>query len=194
LSILEKLLGQDAAQAAVLPIEWSKYLSYHYGTDTPPFFDYLRDGSVISGTRTDVGGSQIIRQMENASDEERRSLLENYLREQAAIILRAASVQEIELDKGLFEMGFDSLMAVELKNRLESDLGHPLRSTLVFNYPNIAAITDYLMTDVLKFESSAAIEDTPQEADSPTDSESIPEGDIGNMLEKKLAEIEKFLG
>ncbi len=194
LSILKKLLRQDAAQAAVLPIEWSKYLSYHYGANTPPFFDYLRDGSVSSGTRTDVGGSQIIRQMENASDEERRSLLENYLREQSAIILRAASVQEIELGKGLFEMGFDSLMAVELKNRIESDLGYPLRSTLVFNYPNIAAITDYLMTDVLKYQSSAAVEDTPQEADSPPDSESIPEGDIGNMLEKKLAEIEKFLG
>ncbi|HAO23090.1 MAG TPA: hypothetical protein DCQ37_23135, partial [Desulfobacteraceae bacterium] len=191
LSILEKLLGQDAAQAAVLPIEWSKYLSYHYGTDTPPFFSTLQPKAEA---KTSAIPSQIIRQMENASDEERRSLLENYLREQAAIILRAASVQEIELGKGLFEMGFDSLMAVELKNRLESDLGHPLRSTLVFNYPNIAAITDYLMTDVLKFESSAAIEDTPQEADSPTDSESIPEGDIGNMLEKKLAEIEKFLG
>ncbi len=189
LNILEKLLHQNATQAAVLPIDWSKYLSYHYGANIPLFFSALQPKSE---PKVPTILSQIIRQLEDASSDDRRTLLEKYVQQQAAIILKASSADEIELNQGLFDMGFDSLMAVELKNRLEADLGKPLRSTLVFNYPNIAAIADYLMTEVLKYTSSPP--DISQEMDLTADSESIPEGDMGNMLEKKLAEIEKFLG
>jgi microcystin synthetase protein McyD len=50
---------------------------------------------------------------------------------------------------GFFDMGLDSLMAVEMKNRLGAHLDVTLPATLVFRFPNIAALSDHLLTDVL---------------------------------------------
>ena len=53
------------------------------------------------------------------------------------------------------DMGLDSLTAVELKNNLQSNLGQFFSSTLVFNYPNIHALVQYLSQEVLLLEISA---------------------------------------
>lgn len=47
-------------------------------------------------------------------------------------------------------MGFDSLMALELRNRIEAALGLKLSATLLWNYPTVAALTPYLLGRVEK--------------------------------------------
>jgi acyl carrier protein len=44
----------------------------------------------------------------------------------------------------LVRMGLDSLMAVEFRNRLVASLKRPLTATLLFDYPNLGRLTDYL--------------------------------------------------
>jgi acyl carrier protein len=50
----------------------------------------------------------------------------------------------VPLTTGLFDLGMDSLMAVELKRRLERGVGQALPSTLTFNYPNVGALAGFL--------------------------------------------------
>jgi epothilone polyketide synthase D len=47
--------------------------------------------------------------------------------------------------QGLFDLGFDSLMALELRNRLETAVGRPLAATLAFDHPSIAGIALHLL-------------------------------------------------
>jgi hypothetical protein len=46
-------------------------------------------------------------------------------------------------------MGLDSLLSVELRNTLSSAIGQPLPATLLFDYPTIDALTDFLLKDKL---------------------------------------------
>lgn len=97
----------------------------------------------------------------------------------------------------LFDMGMDSLMAVELRGRLERSLGVPLPSTLTFNYPTIRALTDYLLKEVLQFDSPPASEQTAlihvaapaktASVDQPSDG--LSEDEISILLLEKLEQM-----
>ena len=59
-------------------------------------------------------------------------------------------------------MGMDSLMSVQLRQRLENSLdGHSLPLTLAFEYPNIEALTKYLAGEILDLDSAACRTNTP---------------------------------
>jgi aryl carrier-like protein len=55
----------------------------------------------------------------------------------------------IEPEERLFDLGLDSLMAVELQNRLQTSLKCTLPSTLFFEYPTLASVAEYLILESL---------------------------------------------
>jgi acyl carrier protein len=139
--------------------------------------------------------SEVSLQLKTASPARRRDILIAHLRSQTGSILGFDHSREIELDQGLFDMGMDSLMAVELKGRLERSLGVPLPSTLTFNYPTIRTLVEYLLSDALGFDFAPA----PEKADpipSPVKvvsfddrSEDLSEDELTLLLQKKLEQI-----
>src|SRR5262249_40279545 len=73
----------------------------------------------------------------------RQALLEEHLIEQLALVLRIDR-QQIDPQRPLSAIGFDSLMALEFRNRLEFSLGLTLPATLVWGHPTIAALAPHL--------------------------------------------------
>ncbi len=73
------------------------------------------------------------------------------VRQHIADLLRFDSLVRVERKRKLIDLGLDSLMAVELRNRIAIDLKleGPLSSTLVFDHPTLDSIADYLERDVL---------------------------------------------
>ena len=77
---------------------------------------------------------------------ERRMHIQKFLNEKLCFILGMPPDSVLPEDKGFFDLGMDSLMAVEFKNQLQSALGkaYPLPETLAFDYPNLALLGEYL--------------------------------------------------
>jgi natural product biosynthesis luciferase-like monooxygenase protein len=75
---------------------------------------------------------------------ERLDRLTSWLQDAVAQTLRLRDGRRPEPARGFFELGLDSLMAIEIKNRLQAELGVALRATVVFNHPNIAALAAHL--------------------------------------------------
>jgi len=78
------------------------------------------------------------------SPQQQKSLLEQHLLQQISAVLRIPAA-EIDNQVPLIDMGMDSLMALELRNRVEATLGLKLSATLLWNYPTMAALTPYLV-------------------------------------------------
>ena len=98
--------------------------------------------------------SSIIGKLQETSPAGRRVLLANYVATLVAGILKMKSADQIKPRQRLFDAGLDSLMAIELRNSLATGLGRTLRSTLIFDYPTIDALVDFLMGE-LKMEDIA---------------------------------------
>jgi acyl carrier protein len=82
--------------------------------------------------------------------DDRETLLMRLLQEEVRQVLGLASAPDPQ--RGFFDLGMDSLMAVEIRNRLYAQLGNAvaLPSTALIEFPTIEALTTYLLGHALK--------------------------------------------
>jgi acyl carrier protein len=159
LTALERLISTDRPSAVVASIDWNTLSTVYETRRARPLFAEMRsrprpESATIDSVKSAPADSDVSLELKNASPTRRRAILTAHLRSQTVSILGFDSSREIDLDRGLFDMGMDSLMAVELKGRLERSLSVPLPSTLTFNYPTIKALVDYLLSEALDFGSA----------------------------------------
>lgn len=199
LAALERLISTDQASAIVASIDWNR-LRAVYGAR--PLFTEMRsrppnEKVAVVSKKSDLADSGINLQLQNASPARRRDILIAHLRSQTSSILGFDLSRPIEMEQGLFDMGMDSLMAVELKGRLERSLSVPLPSTLTFNYPTIQALADYLLSEALQFDAAPSSEQTaptpppaPVEVESAArPSEDLSEDEVSVLLLQKLEQM-----
>jgi len=198
LAALGQLLRHPVAQIGVLPIDWPKFLRSIPTGQTPPF---LRD--VARGRPSDAATSpasmqrtDIVEQLEQAASSARWELLLAYLQKEVSQVLGFATAQPLEPQQGFFDLGMDSLMAVELKNRLQRSLGSPLPTPIAFDYPSVEALGRYLVKAVLPCELfSGSAEESPQEEDERAQFAAalanLAPDEIAGLLAQELAAIDR---
>ncbi|MFI9099264.1 SDR family NAD(P)-dependent oxidoreductase [Streptomyces fildesensis] len=91
---------------------------------------------------------------------ERRRLLLDLVRRHVAAVLGYDGVQKVAGDKPFKEFGFDSLTAVEFRNRLGAEAEVRLPATLVFDYPTPLAVAEFLLVELLGEEAATAADVT----------------------------------
>ena len=188
--ILLRQLGNNGHLLA-MPFDWNAFVQFYEGRSIPPLYRKVTSSIVTKTAQAgQSSGSDIRHRLSEAPQNRRRPLLQAHLREQAIRVLGLSESSPLDTNQPLRELGLDSLMAVELRNAISASMEQRLPSTLLFDFPTIAALTDYL-TGILWPETHAPAESqssTTQAGESAVEIQNLSDEEAEAQL---LAELEK---
>ena len=120
---------------------------------------------------------------------ERLDRMLSIVRAETARVLGLTADDSIEDDKGFFDLGFDSLLAVQLRRRLAALLGETLPATVTFNHPTVAALAGHLLQR-LSGDPAMVEPATPPSREVASDDE-LPSSpaDVHMLLQQELARL-----
>ena len=139
----------DIAQVAVLRSRCSEFKKQFPTFDIPPFITQLLTPETPSKSRDK---NNLLAQLHQASDEELQTLLENYLKEHVERVIGLVdSSHSFSLEEPWLELGFDSLMGIEIINSITKDLKVTIPAGIIMQGANTQSMVEIILEQFQKY-------------------------------------------
>lgn len=160
LELLDCLLHSGLQQVCALDINWETYRDRLEQKGSP----YLSAILPEKAEKEDDGeeGMQekgIMKALEETPPAKRKEALVQYMQRWSARIMGCDDPRQVKTDTPLMEQGVDSLMIVEMRNKFNREVKTTLPMTLLFNYPTLKKVADYILSNVLTFQDRSDIKE-----------------------------------
>jgi acyl carrier protein len=165
-----------------MPTDWPTLLAARRGRNLSLFAEYAR------GLDSAAGGSSLAERLPTLPAAERIKLLTPLVRDAAGRVLKLAPAR-IDANKPLGSMGLNSLMAMELRNRLEAALGRALSATIAWNYPTVQALVGFLAADTADAAPPAAAPERQPDRERPALAETAALAEVAELSDEEAARL-----
>ena len=147
LQALRHLVRQDVGTSAVVSVDWATLAALLPGP-SPLLAEIMAAAVDRQSPSTDGKGAWTERLLQ-APAHKRDELMVSFVQQELQAVLRLSSLPETSV--GFFDLGMDSLMAVELRNRLNRALSGScvVSNTAVFDHPDTASLARYLLAQIV---------------------------------------------
>ncbi|GDY48072.1 hypothetical protein SANT12839_089540 [Streptomyces antimycoticus] len=168
IAALQGAIAGDDGVVTVADMDWERFApAFTMGRPSPLIGELPEVVSALEQARAAEeghaeAGSRLRERLSALAPGERERAVLDLVRSHAAAVLGFSGMEGVESDRAFKELGFDSLTAVEFRNRLNADTGLRLSTTLVFDYPNSRALAEHVRAGVLPDEGTSS---TPLIAD-----------------------------
>lgn len=151
--ILAGLVRERVPQCMVASLDVAQVCQAYQAHGARPFLEELARAEapraaepVLDQVAAEEPTLNVFAELEALPSRERVNRMTGLVRAELARVLRIENADGIDGVKGFFDMGLDSLLAVQLRRRLVTLLGKPLPATLLFKYSNIVALSEHLVS------------------------------------------------
>ncbi|MFG3702881.1 SDR family NAD(P)-dependent oxidoreductase, partial [Micromonospora sp. NPDC047620] len=172
MSALQQALEHDDVTLTVVDVDWSRFAPAFASARRRPLLEgvpeakaALDGGAPLDDDSDDGVAATLRRRLAGLTPARRAETLADLVRELAADVLGHDDAAAIPATTAFRDLGFDSLTAVELRNRLVAAIGQPLPVTLVFDHPNSVALARFLLAGLLGDTGAPAETDAPSVVD-----------------------------
>ncbi|MEV8434559.1 type I polyketide synthase [Streptomyces chartreusis] len=150
LAALQRALDEDVSALTVTATDWAAFLPAFTAARPSPLLSELAraTGPGPADAPEPEDGPGLRERLAELPDVERTRLLLDLVRTEAAATLGHSGADAVPAERALRDLGFDSVSAVDLRNRLKAVTGLALPASLVFDHPNATAVAAHLRTEL----------------------------------------------
>ncbi|MEU5614870.1 SDR family NAD(P)-dependent oxidoreductase, partial [Streptomyces sparsogenes] len=150
LTLLRQAIDQRVVRLTVADVDWERFaLSYTSARPSTLLSDIPEARRAQEPSEPDRDGAdELSRRLSGLSGAERQQVLTDLVRRHAAAVLGHTGIDAVEADKPFRDVGFDSLAAVEFRNRLTEATGLGLSATSIFDYPTPRELAEHLGSEL----------------------------------------------
>nr|AZF85947.1 type I polyketide synthase [Catenulispora sp.] len=153
LSALRAAVSGGESVLTIADVDWERFLPAFTAVRPSPLLSTLPEAlrPAVAEAESDVseGSASAFRErLAGRGRAERLAAVLEVVRSEAAVVLRYASGAAVDPQRALRELGFDSLTAVDLRNRLQKATGLRLPTTLAFDYPTAREIAAHMASEM----------------------------------------------
>ncbi|MFJ5264999.1 type I polyketide synthase [Streptomyces sp. NPDC088387] len=173
---LQQILDHDETCSIVIDMRWDRFAVVFTSERPSRLLDEIPEARRALAEATPAAGiedeqevSDLVRRLTGLSAADRHHELTDLVRRNAALVLGHDDLASVDESRAFRQLGFDSLTAVELRNRLNTLTGLRLPAGLVFDYPTPARLAEHLHTELLgdTLETPLAVEAATADDDDP---------------------------
>jgi acyl transferase domain-containing protein len=152
---LEQALDHGERLLTVADVDWARFAPAFTVRRPSPLIDGLPEVRAALGAdgeapADDEAGAALREQLASLPSAEQGQLIVDLVRAEAAVVLGHPCAEAVEAERAFRDLGFDSLTAMELRDRLNAATGLRLPATLIFDYPTPAVLGEFLWTEKLQ--------------------------------------------
>ncbi|MBV6699438.1 SDR family NAD(P)-dependent oxidoreductase [Kitasatospora aureofaciens] len=191
----ESLQGPDAV-VTVMDVDWAVLAQTAVDLPKAPLVRDLPEVRRLAtvGARSAEaavpGEGELGRRLAGLDRTEQERVLTDLVRAEAAVVLGHASAEGVQAQQAFKDLGFDSLTAVEIRNRLNTATGLRVPATLIFDYPTPVAVAAWLRTELVPDEAaSVPVLDDLDRLESSLSGSAAPDQDTSERITRRLQSI-----